>query len=102
MRGCPYMHQKVVGLALNRHDFGVQANLAPQAFGCLHQHSHEVGVKLLERPAAAVQHPDLGSGAGGDMRELERNVAASDEEDAMRQLIELEELGAGCQQVLSW
>ncbi len=48
-----------------------------------------------------MQHPDLGAGAGGDVCELERDVAAPDEEDATRQTVDFQELRAGRQQVLS-
>ncbi len=99
--GCPRMHEKTVGLALNRDDLRIQANLNPQSSGCLDQRADEIGVKLLERPATAMQHPDLGAGAGGNVRELERDVAAPDEEDAARQALELQKLRTGCQQVLS-
>src|SRR3989442_7387451 len=98
---CSRMHKKAVGLALNCHDLRVEANLNPELFVCLHQHRDQVGVKLLKRPAAAMQHPDLGAGTGGDVRELERDVAAPDDEDATQQALELQELCAGCQQVLS-
>src|SRR5712692_10897361 len=95
------MDEQALGLTLNRYGLRIEANLNPQSFGCLHQHRHEVGVKRLERPAAAVQHPDLGAGAGGDVRELERDVAASDEEDATRQALELKELRAAGQEFLT-
>jgi hypothetical protein len=98
----PRMHEKPVGLALNRGDFGVDANLNPQIFACVDQHANELGVELLERPAAAVQDPDLCAGAGGYVRELKRDVAAPDKEDAARQMVELQELRAGCQLILSW
>src|SRR5438128_4337793 len=97
---CATTHEKAVSLTLDRHNLRIQANLDAQLFGCLHQHRHQVGVKLLQRSAAAMQHPDLGVGAGGDVCELERDVAAPDEEDATRQALELEELRAGCQQAL--
>src|SRR2546427_12693899 len=92
---CSRMHKKAVGLALNCHDLRVEANLNPELFGCLHQHRDQVGVKLLKRPAAAMQHPDLGAGTGGGVRELGPAVGATDEEEATGQARELQDLAAG-------
>ena len=48
-----------------------------------------------------MQHPDLGASAGGDVRELERNVAAPDEEDVARQSVQRQELRAAGQEFLT-
>jgi hypothetical protein len=45
---------------------------------------------------------DLSTGAGSDVRKLERDVAAANEGDAARQAIQLQELRAACELILSW
>ena len=98
---CASTHEKAVSLTLDRHDLRIQANLDAQLFGCLHQHRYQVGVKLLERSGAAVQHPDLGTGAGRDVCKLERDVSAADEEDPTRQAVQLQERRAAGQEILT-
>jgi len=96
LRGCLRVQQKTVGLALNRHDLRVQCNLNSKFSGCLDQGSHVIRVKFREWPAAAVHHPDLGAGPCRDVRELEGDVATANEGDPARQVVELQELRAGC------
>ena len=54
----------------------------------------ELRVEALEHVRRAVQHGHLGAGRVCEPGELERDVAAADEADARRQLVQLEELRA--------
>ena len=61
----------------------------------LDQQVDQVWIEGLEGARAAVQDGDLRAGLRRHVRELKRDVAASDEHDAARQLGELHELLAG-------
>src|SRR5260370_42434917 len=49
-----------------------------------------------------MKHVDLRTGPSRDMRELERDVAITDEGNAARELIQLQELRAGGEKFLTW
>src|SRR6185437_7961574 len=63
---------------------------------------YEVTIEPLKRAIATVDDRHRRPGPGRDMRELEGDVAAADEDHTARQLIEIEEAGAGREVLLAW
>ncbi len=63
--------------------------------------SDEIGIEPLERPPAAMDDANLGSGAGRDRGEFAGDVAAADEDDAPRQRLQVQELLTGGEQLLA-
>src|SRR5262249_2906772 len=59
------------------------------------------GVKLLEGTTPSVEHLDPCARSCRDVRELEGDVAAANEDDAARQLLKVQELRAGGQVLLA-
>jgi hypothetical protein len=60
-----------------------------------HQLLDEVAIECLERYVPAMEDRRARAGPRGQVCELERNVAAADEDDARRQRVELQEVVAG-------
>src|SRR5260370_22590655 len=57
---------------------------------------------MLEGRGGGKEQGDRGPGGGRDMRELERDVATTDEGNAARELIQLQEFRAGAEKFLTW
>src|SRR3989442_16017168 len=60
-----------------------------------HQLLDELAIECLERSVPTMEDRRSRAGPAGQVRELKRNVAAADEDDARRQGVELQEVIAG-------
>src|SRR5262249_40148863 len=89
-----HVDERAVAAFFDSLHMSLKVDLHSQIAGCVHQASHQVGIEALERPLPAVDDLHLRAGAGGDVRELEGNVATADEHDPSGQTLELEDLGA--------
>ncbi len=93
--------KQAIALPLDGGDCPVHMHLDAQFPAGLHEQSDEIGVKLLEGAAAAVEHLDLCACARCDVGELEGDVAAADEDDVARERIQVQELRAGGEPLLA-
>lgn len=91
---------QLVAALLDRRDGRAHAYVNAELTGGLDESRHEVAVEALERTVAAVDDRHVGACARGDVRELEGDVAAPDEDDSARQLLQVQELGTGRQVLL--
>ncbi len=71
---------------------GVELDVGTEGAGVLDEMVDEVGVEAGERASAAVEDGDVGTGAEGDVGEFKGDVTAADEEDALGEVVEVEEL----------
>src|SRR6266849_8922933 len=99
---CPRLDQQVVTLPLDRRDRRVELHFDAEFAGGLDQLGDQIRVKLLEGAAASVEYLDLCASPCCDVRELEGDVAATNEDDAARELVQLQKLRAGGQVLLPW
>ena len=72
------------GGGLDGGDVGVSVDVDAGLLGAGGQQLHQVGVELAQGSRAVVDDRALRAGAGGDVRELERDEAAADEHDPLR------------------
>jgi hypothetical protein len=89
------VHPQAVRGLLDRLDRGVRMKGHADVPRPLDQRRDQVRIERRERPLAPFEDHDPGIGARGDVRELERDVAAADQQHALRQAVEVEELIAG-------
>src|SRR5260370_37784447 len=99
LRSRASVDEQVVALSFNGGDCPVHVNLDAQFPACLHEQGDKIGVKLLEGTAAAVEHLDLCARTCRDVRELEADAAAADEDDAAWQVLQVQKLCAGGQTI---
>src|SRR5229473_2227323 len=89
-----------VGLlyALN---LGSGANVDSDRSELFHQPIDEVRVEASEHALASLQDRDFRACAGGDVRELCRDVAAADQDHPLRQALQVQKVLAGRQVLLA-
>src|SRR5258706_5377140 len=75
-------------------DARFEAHVDADAARFLHQPSDEIGIERLEHALTALQDGDLSPRARREVRELGGDVSAADEQDALRQSVELQEFAA--------
>src|SRR5260370_146438 len=86
---------------LDGHDFHTDFDSHPEALCPGHQLMDKIRIKSLKGPLAAVQNRDLGARPCRDMSELKGDIPAPDENDALRQRFQLQELIVRCDVLLS-
>jgi hypothetical protein len=98
-------HAQTGAAALDRLDRRPSLKVDAQRAGALEELRDQVRIESPERALAAIEHDHLGVRPCRDVGELERDVSAADEQDAVRQIVELEKavargdvLGAGDRQ----
>src|SRR6267143_5098989 len=86
------MHHQAAARPFDAFQFRLELNVNAK-FPCpLHQSVDKIRIKPLEGTSATMENRDVCAGAGGDVRELERNVPASNKHNAPRQLGKLQKL----------
>src|SRR5260370_31014299 len=93
--------EQVVALSFNSGDRPVHLHLDAQFPAGLHEQGDEIGVKLLEGTTPPMEHLDLCARACRDVRELEGDVAAANEDNAAWERVQVQKLRAGGEQVLA-
>lgn len=78
----------------DRSDGGRAPQVDAGLVAALDQQFHKVRVETLQRALPAVDDGHRGIGPGGEVRELERDEAATDEHNPSRQDVQVEEVGA--------
>src|SRR5260370_17050743 len=87
---CPYLDTRRA--AGNAGDFQAEPHIDAEVARPAHQSIHEVGIESFQRPLATMHDRRTDSGSRGDVRELKRNVAATDKDDPFRQMLQFEKL----------
>src|SRR5207237_4688546 len=78
----PRANDDARGALVDGEHLGVELHAHPELARAPHEESYEVRVEALQRPWAAMHDRHVRAGARGHVRELERDVAAADEDDA--------------------
>src|SRR3546814_4652711 len=86
---------------LDRRDGRFPAHVDADVGPSCDQQLDEIGVEALEWANATVDDDGAGAGTSSDVRELERDEPAADEEHTTGQVLEVEEVGAVDQALLA-
>jgi hypothetical protein len=73
-----------VAALLDRGNGRAHAYINAEITGYLRELGDQIKIESLQRTLATVQNRHLGARADGDVRELERDVPAADEDDSAR------------------
>jgi hypothetical protein len=57
--------------------------------------THQIRIESYEWTIPAMENSRLSAGSRSNVRELEGNIAAANEDNSFRKLLQLEKLGAG-------
>src|SRR5713226_2432320 len=82
-------------------NLGSGANVDSDRSELFHQPVNEVWVEMSEHALASLQDRDLRTCAGGDVRELCRDVTAADQNHPLRQALQVKKILAGRQVLLA-
>jgi hypothetical protein len=86
---------------LHTGDGGRELDLGAQLAGAFDEEADEIGIEPFQRTGTTVHDRDIRARAHGQVRELERDVAAANENDARGQGVEVEEAVARCDELLA-
>ena len=84
-------HAEAVARPLDCLDRRAGLNLDADFRKLLHEPAHELGIKARKHALRSLQYGHLCTRARGDMGELGRDVAATDHDDPLRQILKLHE-----------
>jgi hypothetical protein len=95
-------HDELIAPFIDRYNRGAKLHVDSEILRGRNKMTNEIRIEALEWTIAAMNHPHCRTAARRDVRELEGDVPATDEDDAAGKFVQLQEAGTRKYFIFAW